>query len=364
MVSAPWLAGAVVIGMAMLLFGAGTVALAADLWIPLALPLAALGVAPVIAYLVRYLVEERTRRRIRDAFCHYLAPTIVDRLASDPSALKLGGELREVTVMFADLSGFTALSVKVEPDVLTRKTNEYLGYIVEHVEATGGYVDKFIGDAVMALWGAPAADPQHAVNGIRAAMAAVARIRRERKAAAARAEIGFSVKVGLNSGPAIVGNVGTDKRYSYTAAGDTVNVASRLEGVSEFYGCEIVVGPRTAELARAEFLMRELGAIQVKGRDAPLTVFEPVAQHGNASPHQVAHVQRYAEALAHFRAMRFADAYAIWNALARDERELTRSERGGRQPSSPAQKMAERAQALAAHPPAQPWDGVWVLTSK
>ena len=162
---------------------AATSFLATDIWIPLALPFFALAAAPVIAHVVRYLIEERTRQRIQHAFSHYLSPAIVDRLASDTSALKLGGELREVTVMFADLSGFTALSGKVEPEVLTQMTNQYLGYIVESVEATVGYVDKFIGDAVMAIWGAPVADRKHAVNGIRAAMAAAARILKEKEAA-------------------------------------------------------------------------------------------------------------------------------------------------------------------------------------
>src|SRR5206468_6241942 len=137
---------------AALLAGA-TAALAVELWLPLALPLGALIAAPALAHVVRYLVEERRRRRIENAFSHYLAPAIVDRLAAEPSALQLGGERREVTVMFADLSGFTELSGQIEPEVLTRLTNEYLGYIVEPVEATGGYVDKFIGDAVLAIWG-------------------------------------------------------------------------------------------------------------------------------------------------------------------------------------------------------------------
>src|SRR5262249_27240955 len=160
---------------------------------------------------------------------------------------------REVTVMFADLSGFTAMSGKVEPEVLNRLTNHYLGLIVEQVEATGGYVDKFIGDAVLALWGAPAPDARHAINGVRAALAAVARVRQEHDVAQSRGERGFSVKIGMNSGPAVVGNVGTEHRYNYTAVGETVNVASRLESVPGIYGCQIVIGPRTAELVRDEF---------------------------------------------------------------------------------------------------------------
>ncbi len=365
MLLAPWLAFAVIVVIAILLFGAATGFLLADIWIPLGLPLVVLAAAPVIAYVVRYLAEERTRRRVQHAFSHYLSPMIVEKLASGTSTLKLGGELREVTVMFADLSGFTALSAKVEPDFLTRLTNQYLGYIVESVEATGGYVDKFIGDAVMAIWGAPVADPKHAVNGIRAAMASVARINQEKQAAESRGEIGFSVKIGLNSGSAVVGNVGTDKRYNYTAVGETVNVASRLEGVPSIYGCQIVVSQRTAEIARDEFLMCELDTIQVKGREAPLTVFEPIVGNTKATREQIDRVRRFAEALAYYRAMRFTEAYTVWETLAREEAASPASQDGGGgRLLNPSATMAERARAFAANPPAGPWDGVWVLTGK
>lgn len=354
----PGLAAAATLGSGALLFAGATTALAAQRWVPIALPLGALLIAPWVAYVVRYLTEERARRRIQHAFSHYLSPTLVERLAQDASVLKLGGERREVTVMFADLSGFTALSSKVEPEALTRLLNRYLGFIVEEVEATGGYVDKFIGDAVMALWGVPVDDSRHAVNGVRAAIAAVARICREREAAEARGEAGFSVRMGLNSGPAVVGNVGTERRYNYTAVGETVNVAARLEKVPDAYACQIVVGPRTAELVRDEFLVRELDFVRVKGLDAALAVFEPLVARSRATPQQLERVRRGAEALAHYRAGRFTDASAIWDALARAE---WGAQQGAPPPNS-ASRMAERARALAAKPPSRPWDGAWPVT--
>ena len=353
----PWSAAAAILGIAGVLFGAGAATLAHDIWIPLALPLAALGGTPVLAYVVRYLVEERTRRHIEQAFGHYVSPTIVTRLAADPATLRLGGELREVTVMFADLSGFTELSGKVSPKVLTQMTNMYLASIVDQVDATGGYVDKFIGDAVMSLWGAPGDDPRHAANAVRAAMVAVARVRQVREAAEARGEIGLSVKIGINSGLAVVGNVGAPRRYNYTAVGETVNVASRLEGVPSLYGCLIVVGPRTAELAGDEILFRELDAVQVKGRAMPLSVFEPLAERGAATPAQCERAKRYAEALVHYRAMRFGDALAVWEALVKEEPEAVGDQ-------TPASAMVRRARTFLERPPTAPWNGVWILTSK
>src|SRR5262249_29172632 len=347
----PWLAAGAVTVIAAIGFAAATAALSMDLWVPLALPLTGLVVAPVLAYVVLYLVEQRTRRSIQHAFSHYLSRVIVDGLAADPGALRLGGERREITVMFADLSGFTALSGKVEPEVLTRLTNQYLGYIVEQIEATGGYVDKFIGDAVLAIWGAPATDASHAANGIQAALGATRRIHQEGEAARARGELAFSVKIGLNSGPAVVGNVGTERRFNYTAVGETVNVASRLESVPGLYGCRIVIGPRTAELGREDFLLRELDWIKVKGGAAPIAVFEPVGEPAKATPEDIDRARRFAEGLQHYRKMDFRGASTIWDCLAREE--------GG-----PAATMAERARELAERPPAAGWDGVWVLTSK
>src|SRR5262249_51872906 len=157
----------------------------------------------------------------------------------------------------ADLSGFTALSGKVEPEVLMRVTNQYLGYIVEEVEATGGYVDKFMGDGVLALWGAPAPDPQHAIHGVQAALAVVTRLSQARQMAAAQHQISFGVKIGVNSGVAMVGNVGTQGRYNYTTVGETVNIAARLESVPEIYACQVVVAPETAVLTQDTFLLCE-----------------------------------------------------------------------------------------------------------
>jgi class 3 adenylate cyclase len=357
----PWGAVGVAGLMTAVLVVAAIAALAADVWVPLAMPLGGLVVTPALAYVIRYLAEERARQRIQHAFGHYLAPAIVERLARDAAALRLYGERREVTVMFADLSGFTRLSGQVDPEVLTRLLNRYLGLIVAEVEATGGYVDKFIGDAVMALWGVPVDDPMHATHGVQAAMAAVARIRREREAARTSGEPGFAIRIGLNSGPAVVGNVGTERRYNYTAVGETVNVAARLEKVPDLYACRIVVGPRTAELAGGDVVLRELDVVRVKGLDAPLAVFEPLADRTRATARDLEEARRFAEALVHYRAMRFTDAYAVWDALGQAAAECDKGEAGRDPawPANPATRMAERARTLAAHPPARPWDGVW-----
>jgi adenylate cyclase len=361
---APWTAFAAVGLLAATLLGLAVAALQDDYWIPVAIPLIGLAAAPAVAYIVRYLMEDRVRRQIQQAFGHYLSPAIVDRLADDPAALRLGGERREITVMFADLSGFTALSGRLEPEALTAAVNRYLGFVVDEVEKTGGYVDKFIGDAVMAMWGAPVADRDHALNAVRAAVIAADRIRRVRANDEERGIDGFSVKIGINSGPAVVGNVGTEHRYNYTAVGETVNLASRLEGVPGIYCCSVVIGAHTAELVGGEFLLRELDWILVKGAKTPTAIYEPVAIRAEASPEQIARVVRFGEALRCYRATRFGDAAAIWHELASGNGRAAGEGSSGVGAGNPAAVMAARAREFVARPPPAGWDAVNVLSFK
>jgi adenylate cyclase len=324
-------------------------------WFPALLPAGTAVAAMVVAYVVRFLLEERRRRRVQNAFGHYLAPVIVDQLLDSEATLRLGGEEREVTIMFADLSGFTALSGKVGPSELMRVTNSYLAIIVEAVEATGGYVDKFIGDAVMGVWGAPAPNPDHAAAAARAALAAVRGVMRAKEEADTAGQPGYAVKIGLNSGRAVVGNVGAERRYNYTAVGETVNIASRLESVPGDYACRIVVGPDTAAAIRDPFVLTELDWVKVKGKDEPLAVYELVAEKQGAAPEVLAYPEQYHAALDLYRAQRFAEAEEYWRVR------LTHPTIVG---PSPPLVMAERAAEYRESPPPADWDGVFVKTTK
>ncbi len=348
------LAGALLVA---LLFAISGVALGDLIWLPIALPIATAAAAIFLAYVARYLVEDRRRRQIQAAFGHYLAPSIVQQLANADSPPKLGGETGEVSVMFADLSGFTALSGRVGPEALMAMTNTYLGYIAEAVEQTGGYVDKFIGDAVMAIWGAPVADPDHAANAVRAARAAIARVDAAQAAALGRGEHGFSVKIGIHSGPATVGNVGWLRRFNYTAIGETVNIAARLESVPGDYACRLVVGQSTA-VAAGVFAFCELDWLRVKGKDEPIGVYEPLgaADAANAADGYAA---GYAEALAAYRAGDFARARDLWSAL---DYGAVGGEIGAA--GGPPVVMAARAADFLDSPPPEPWDGVWSKDTK
>jgi adenylate cyclase len=307
-----------------------------------------------VAIGIRYRVQERARRRIQDAFGHYLSPVVVEKLSADPSSLKLGGEERIISVMFADLSGFTVASAEMPPEQLTRRVNRYFGRVVKPVEKSGGYVDSFLGDSVLAFWGAPVSDAEHAVNAVRAAFEIVDAVGQEHERDKMQGGKGFTIKVGINSGPAIVGNIGSENHYSYTAIGEDVNLAARLESVPPLYSCPIVVGEHTAKLARGVYLMRELDWVLVKGASRPMAVYQPIAEDRSASQAERNLVVASSQALEHYRSGRFADAAAIWEKLA-----ATLD-----QTPSPSSVMAARARVLANEPPMGHWDAVNVLTAK
>jgi adenylate cyclase len=310
----------------------------------------------VLAYLVRFLFEERRRRRVQEAFNHYLAPSIVDQLAESEAELRLGGERREITVMFADLSGFTALSTRLPPEELMAVTNTYHALMVEAVEATGGYVNQFLGDAVMAIWGAPLPDPDHAASAARAALRVVESVMRAKADADARGVPGYAVKIGINTGPAVVGNVGAAKRYNYTAVGETVNIAARLESVPEDYGCRIVVGPQTAAAIASRFVLCELDWIKVKGKEEAFSIFQLVAERSTANAAEMLYREQYQTGLERYRAGDFAAAENIWRCQAEDSD-------AGSAARSPLVVMARRCAELKVTPPPV-WDGVFVKTSK
>jgi len=351
----PWWAALALLGVLAAIFAASSGLLSAGLWVPVALPGASMVGAAALAYVVRFLVEDRRRRRVQRAFSHYLAPQLVDRLVEDESELRLGGERREVSIMFADLSDFTMLSGKLGSQELMELTNRYLAELVAAVEATGGYVDKFIGDAVMAIWGAPVADADHAIHAVHAALAAVVRVDALGAADTARGGRAFRVRVAVNSGDATVGNVGAEKRYNYTAVGETVNIAARLESLPGDYACRVIIGRRTAELAGATFLVSELDWIRVKGKAQPISIFEPLCEYASAGAVEYAYVAAYENALKAYRAGRFAEASELWRRAVHP--------RAGTL-ASPATVMAERAADLAAHAPGPGWDAVWVRSSK
>lgn len=249
------------------------------LWLSPALPVLAFAGVSAVRGTIDFAEERRRRRDIARAFEHYLAPALVERLAADPDALRLGGERRTLTVLFCDVRGFTTLAegMKDEPERLTTLVNRLLEPLSQAVLDHGGTIDKFIGDCLMAFWNAPLAEPRHAALAVAAARAMQDGIARLNDAlddearAEARPAVRIAVGVGINTGDCVVGNMGSRQRFAYTALGDAVNLASRLEGLSKLYAVPILIGEATAA-AVGEGLV-ELDRVAVKGRAAPTAIF-------------------------------------------------------------------------------------------
>jgi adenylate cyclase len=240
-----------------------------------------LGVLAAAITLYTYNTAEAQRAHIRSAFGQYLAPALVEQLAHSPEKLVLGGAERDLTILFSDVRGFTAISesYKDDPQGLTSLMNRLLTPLTNTVIDHEGTIDKYIGDAVMAFWNAPLDVPHHELSACAAALSMLERVevlnreRQEEPASSRHRFLPFRIGIGLNTGRCVVGNLGSDLRFNYSVLGDPVNVASRLEGQTKYYGVPIIIGSKTGEKAKEKFAILELDLIAVKGKTEPETIY-------------------------------------------------------------------------------------------
>lgn len=236
----------------------------------------------VAVTIAQYLTSEREKRFIRSAFGRYLSPAMVSRLSVDPKSLKLGGELKELTLLFCDIRGFTSLSENLDPEGLTRLLNEFLTPMTDELLQSGATIDKYMGDAIMAFWNAPLEVPDHRAAARGAALGMIRRLSELNKESQAEIRIG----IGLNTGPCCVGNLGSSQRFNYSAIGDAVNVAARIESITKSYGLSVLLAESVLDTVSTEDngqVLFEVDSVQVVGRDEPLvlyTVFEEAELDG------------------------------------------------------------------------------------
>lgn len=253
-------------------FGLATI----GVWLPMFVPMLGMIGSALICFGYQYAREGKERRFIKSAFKHYVSSSVIDKIMTDPSRLKLGGEKREVTLFFSDIEGFTTVSEKLDPQTLSLLLNRYLTEIASIIMKNGGTVDKYVGDSVVAFWNAPVDDPLHADNAVEAA------IQCQQRLASLdiewQREFGTKIRtrIGIHTGPVSVGNFGSQDRFNYTVIGDAANLASRLEGANKKFGTSILVSEATRSKLTKDIKMRRLGAIQVIGRVAPVEVYEPI----------------------------------------------------------------------------------------
>lgn len=321
---------------------------------------AATGLAVYMAAsLPRYLEVETEKRRVRAAFAHYMSPAMVERLAAHPEELRLGGETRELTVLFCDIRGFTTLAEQMSADGVTRLLNRFLTPMSDAIMETGGTIDKYMGDAIMAFWNAPLDDAGHARNACRA----VQRMRRDLATlnAAPDPETGgapppIRIGIGLNTGDCSVGNMGSSRRFDYSALGDSVNLAARLEGQCKTYGVDVVLS-ETTQAAAPDFPVLELDLIRVKGRRDPVRIYTLLDIDTAAGTSAIAELEaRHTAMLAAYRAQDWEEAERLIGECREGAAGLNLKEL--------YDVYAARIAALRTNPPPPGWDGVYEALTK
>lgn len=320
-------------------------------WINMIYPIMSAVIAVLVGGGFRYLVLERSAREMRSMFSSYLSPKLVARLEKDPEAAKIGGDNKEVTVLFTDIKSFTTFSEAHPPQEVVSRLNEYLGAMVQVIEQHDGTIDKFIGDGIMAYWGAPLAQPDHAKLAIDCIRAINERMKELSSKWLANGVEPFTIRGGLQSGEVVAGNVGlAGKKMEYTVIGDTVNQAARLEGTAKYYGVIYLVGEETYRRTREICRYRELDKIRVVGKQLPVTIYEPLE---GMSMLDVPTAAIFEAALALYRARDWEQARAAFAAVLDVAHE-----------DKPSKIYVERCGYFMQSPPAADWDGVFNRAEK
>ncbi len=336
-----------------------------NLLIDFTYPLISSWLIYLVLTFVNYFREQKQRRQIRSAFGYYLSPHMVEQLAGSPEKLVLGGEERRMTILFSDVRGFTTISehYKDDPQGLTRLMNRFLTPLTNAIIERKGTIDKYIGDAIMAFWNAPVDDQEQEANACEAALEMLARAETLNNELKREAETNggvympLRIGIGLNTGPCVVGNMGSDFRFNYSVLGDTVNLASRLEGRTKDYRIPVVIGSRTAEGAKQKFAVMEIDLIMVKGKKQPEAVFT-VLGHSEveADPRCQDLREANAQMLGRFRKQQWDDAIDL---IAR-----CRKFANGFDLSGLYDMYEERIELYRAQPPGPDWDGVYEAETK
>jgi len=276
-------------------------------------PLVEIGAVNLGFTIHRYMQEEQERVRIRRAFEAYVAPTVVREILKHPDNLRLGGERRDLTVLFGDIRGFTSLSENLTPEDLVALLHDFLNPMSNIIIRHGGTIDKYIGDAIMALFGAPLELPDHARLACRTALDMVSTLKGLSQQWAAQGRPQIRVGIGINSGVAAVGNMGSDRLFDYTAIGDNVNLASRLEGLNKYFGTDILISPATLKSLNGDFILRPVDLVQVKGKAQPLEVFELLGE-GTPDPDLARFLEAYHQGLTLYREGRWSESAGAMDA--------------------------------------------------
>jgi len=301
-----------------------------------------------------YLSERQQKALIKGVFSHYVSPSVVNELISNPEKARLGGDKRELTVFFSDVVSFTTISEQLTPEELVELLNEYLDEMTEIIIKYNGTLDKYEGDAIMAFWGAPIPQKEHALRACLTALDMQDRLRQLRIRWKKEKRPALEVRIGINTGPMIAGNMGGKKRFDYTVIGDSVNLASRLEGANKQYHSSIMISEFTYTHVKNKLLVRELDLIQVKGKNEPVRVYELLGTlQKELSEEQRQSMEMYSEGLQLYRQRKWDESIAYMQQAASLDPECY-----------PAQIYIQRSGLYKLNPPPSDWNGVFIMTTK
>jgi adenylate cyclase len=326
---------------------------ARNVWMAAATPMGGGALATFASLLVASALERNDKRFVEKALNRYTSQALTRELMAHPEYLALGGAKREISVYFSDIAGFTSISEMLTAEGLVALLNEYLTAMTDIIDAHDGYVDKYIGDAVMCFWGGLIPDAEHARKAARAAIAMRNDCIRRAPEWKERYGVDVMARSGVNSGEGVVGNMGSQNKYNYTAMGDMVNIASRLEGANKAYGTYLMISETTYAQVKDIVDCRELDLMTVKGKEIPITVYEVLDEKGKTDPVVLQAVEWFTEGLARYRAKAFPEAIQAFNeALAL------------RPSDGPSKAYLNRCEYFMKEPPPEHWDGVWHMKEK
>lgn len=312
------------------------------------------------SYIYRYMTEFKEKLALKNAFTHYVSPKVADEIMAHPENLRLGGEKREITVLFTDIVHFTSIAEKLKPESLSSLLNEYFEAMSQVIFEEGGTLDKFEGDAIMAFFGAPVPQKDHAARACLVALKMRLRLttlinswKTNMTLPGGEKKPAIDFRCGINTGEVIVGNMGSIRRFNYTAMGDAVNLASRLEGANKKYNTRVMIGETTYKAVYASFETRELDTIQVVGKEKPVKVYELLAPKDDLPPDALRLLKDYSEGIQLYHERKFAIA------LNKFEQILTTYPDDG-----PSKLYRQRCEVLRDFPPPADWDGVFEMETK
>jgi len=343
-----------------LVFAAGHVVVSSiiffetNVWIDIITPVATIFITFSSIYLYRYMTEEKNKRFIRTTFSHFVTKSVVDELLANPDKIKLGGEKKDCTVMFSDVAGFTTISEQLTPEALVRLLNDYLTEMTNIVFRYDGMLDKYEGDAIMAVFGAPVSHGNDAYNACISALEMQEQLERMRSMWRKQGKPELYARIGINSGPMVVGNMGSETRFDYTVMGDPVNLGARLEPANKEYGTSIMIGEETMKTAGDRIITRKLDLLRVKGRMEPVDVYELVGITDKKVPENTLRVlELFKTGFEKYLAQNWDEAITLFKQALEVKAD-----------DGPSRRYLARSTMFRESPPDENWDGVFTMKGK